>query len=330
MAPRDVVNRQNRSRAIYYPVYQPKSPYPSYKLAAIAARRPELLVLGDSRGFSIRGELANKPEKFYNATLIGATRIGIIRGLLEHLPPDQLPRQAIVVIDPWWFRQGVSIDPDEDYFEAASRIEVVNFAWRNGVYLGLRDHLRPRPAEYIGENAYLQHRGLRPDGSFRSAIPWLGSPAGLPQAVREEMGKVDVWSRAGYFGMSHEAVQEIERLLTFCETHRIQIIGYLSTLHPALYEAARQDPRLNFYWDLQHVLMPVFERHAARFFDLQSSAITGCTTTEYVDLLHESEVCTVRVLKAMAKRDASISDIFRVAEFDYWLEERRSEWELAF
>jgi hypothetical protein len=330
MAPREIVKRQSSSPAIYYPLYQPKSPYPSYKLAAIVARRPEVLVLGDSRGFSIRSEFATNPEKFYNGTLIGAGQIGVIRGLLEHLPPDQLPRQAILVIDPWWFRQGVSIDPEDNYFEPASRIEVVNFAWRNGMYLGLRDRLRPQPAEYIGENAYLQHRGLRPDGSFRSVLPWLGNPAELPQAVKYEIDKVDAWSAAGHTGMSQESVREMERLLAFCDTHRIRTIGYLSTLHPALYEAARQDPRLNFYWELEQVLIPVFQRHAARFFDLQNASNTGCTKSEYLDLLHESEVCTVRVLKAMAKRDSSINEIFRVAEFDHWLNERRSNWELAF
>jgi len=331
MPPRDLVSRQAVSPAIYYPIYQPKSPYPSYKIEAVTQRRPEVLILGDSRGFSIRSEFALAPEKFYNATLIGANEIGTVRAFLEHLPQRQLPRQAILVIDPWWFRQGAKIHPVDDYFDPASRMEVFNFAWRNGIYWGLLHSLFSQPAEYIGVNATLQHAGFRADGSFRAGLRWLAlDPNSQSLALKGEMDKVDQWSRSGHAGMSADAVDEIRRLLSFCKTHHVRLIAYLTALHPTLYQAARQDRRLDYFWDLKRVLNPLFQENGARFFEFQDPSVANCGAPEYLDILHESEVCTVRVLRAMAQRDPSVAEIFKVQKFEALLDHRASDWQLGF
>jgi len=331
MPPSELVTRQSVSPAIYYPLYQPKSPYPSYKIEAVTRRDPDVLILGDSRGFSIRSEFAVAPERFYNATLIGAAEVGIVRAFLEHLPQQKLPRQAILVIDPWWFRQGAKVHPVDDYFAAASRMEIVNFGWRNGIYWASRHALLSPPAEYIGVNAQLEHGGFRADGSFRAGLRWLGLDSDSQgRALKDELDKVDQWSRSGHSGMSADAVDEMRRLLAFCENHHVQLIGYLTALHPTLYQAARADRRLDYFWNLKHVLNPLFQEHGARFFEFQDPSGPACGTPEYLDILHESEVCTVRVLRLMAQRDPSVAEIFKVQKFEDLLGHRTSEWQLGF
>lgn len=58
--------------ALYYLLCQPKPVYPNYKPPGASRRHSEVLVLGASRGFSVRREFVSVPENlFYNAAMIG-------------------------------------------------------------------------------------------------------------------------------------------------------------------------------------------------------------------------------------------------------------------
>ena len=331
MSPQEVLELQQNAGAIYYPLYQPKPAYPSYKLAGAARNNPEILVLGSSRGFSIRSEFTRAPQRFYNATLFGADKVGIMRQFLEHMPQDQLPRAVILTIDPWWFRKGAPVQAEPDYFEPASRMEIINFAWRNGISWGIRHRLSPGPAHLVGAKAKLQESGLRPDGSFMAGQRWLDTvPSLLDRQLRDLRDHADPWFHPASAGISPEALDELSRFLLYCKAHGSRVIAYMPTVHPALHKAIQAHPRLDYYQQTASALAPLFQQHGAAFFDLQDPAKMGCSAGEYLDAFHESEVCTIRVLLAMMQRDAGPLSIFDRASLEGFLERRESSWQLGF
>jgi hypothetical protein len=329
-SPAEVVTIQSSTPALYYPLYQPKSAYPAYKLEGARRRQPSILILGSSRGFSIRGEFARDPHSLYNATLFGADQVGIMRRFLEHLPQDRLPRTVIWTVDPWWFHSGAVVAPDAKYFEPATRMEILDFAWRNGISWGVHHRFSPGPANLIGANAKLQHSGLRPDGSFQAGERWLDTiPNLLNTQLSDERNQADPWFHPASGEISAPAIDEARRFLAYCKSHGIEVIGYMSTFHPALYAAMRSDPRLDYYWRVGPALAPIFRENGAEFFEFQDPAQIGCAASEYLDAFHESEVCTIRVLLTMSKSSARIRSLFDVENLQRWLDHRTSDWQLG-
>jgi len=330
--PTEVVRLQESSPALYYPLYQPKSVYPSYKLAGALRRSPEVLILGSSRGFSVRHEFVSvPPAAFYNATMFGADMVGIMRQFLERLPQHRLPRIVLLDIDPWWFGSQAPVQPEPDYFEAVSPIAVLDFAWRNGLWLATqRGSLSWQPA-LIGVNARQQNSGLRSDGSFLASRRWLDTvPNLLENQLRDLQNGKGPWFLPGTGAPSREAMDEMERLLAYCSGHGIAVIGYFSAFHPALFDALRKDTQLAYYSRVALELKPLFQHYGAPLFDFQDPGSIGCASDEFLDLFHESEVCTIRDLIAISAQSEMALSILDIKALERFLDRRVSSWQLGF
>jgi len=332
MTPERVLALQASAPALYYPLYQPKSAYPSYKLLGAIKRHPDVLALGSSRIFSIRGEFLRESEsQFYNASMFGLTPIGGMRMFLEQIPPNQLPRYLLLDVDPWWFREDAQIQPEPDYFRPSSQLQILDFAWRNGIYCGTQRWLLSAPANLIGVDARLQGSGLRADGSFSARQRWLDSIPDLLASQLKNVGEgTDEEFRHGSPGVAQDAIEEMQRLLNYCSAHHILVVGYLSTYHPRLYHALRGDARQDYLWRVAPALAKQFQGSGALLFDFQDPSGIGCQAGEYLDALHESEVCTAKALLAMASRDARAAAVFDAPKLQGFLSHRRSEWQLGF
>jgi hypothetical protein len=330
--PADAVKLQASSPALYYPLYQPKSVYPNYKLAGASRRHSEVLVLGASRGFSVRREFVSVPEDlFYNAAMIGVGVLGIMREFLDRLPQDRLPHVVLLVMDPWWFRKDAPVQPEPDPFEVASPIAVLDFAWRNGLYLATRRGTFSSQPDLIGVDARRQTSGLRPDGSFLAGQRWLDTVPNLLQnqlsGIRNEEGPFFI---PGPPDLSREAMEEMERFLTYCSRHGIAVIGYFSPFHPALFDAVRKERRLEYYQRVAPALAPLFHRYGAVLFNFQDPDSIGCTSGEFLDVFHESEVCAIRDLIAISSREEKARSILDVKKLEGFLNRRISAWQLGF
>jgi hypothetical protein len=331
MTPEEVITVQESSPALYYPRCQPKSVYPSYKLAGAIRRYAEVLVLGSSRMNCIRGEFVlGTKDRFYNAAIWGADVVGYMRQFLQRLPQDRLPRKVILGIDPWWFRKEASVQPDADSFQPASRLEIVDFGWRTGLWWITQRQAYSAASTLIGISAKSASFGLRPDGSFFPGPHWfeLGS-SGAETQLKELRDGADPWFRRTAPGVSGDALGEMERLLTYCRAHGIMVIGYISPLHPELYEATRATLGLDYYQQMGGAVAPLFKKQGFPLFDFQDPAVIGCTAFEFLDGLHETEVCTARALVAMANSDARVKSIFDTNKLGQLLIHRSSEWRLG-
>ncbi len=330
ITPEHVLEVQESGPALYYPLYQPRSVYPGYKLLGTQKRRPDVLALGSSRIFSVRNEFVRESgSQFYNASMMGTVSIGSMRQFLEQL--TQLPRVLLLDVDPWWFREDARVQPEPDFFRSPSQMQILDFAWRNGIYCGTQRWLLSASSNLIGADARMQGSGLRPDGSFSARQRWLDS---VPNLLESELKNLQEGTeeefRAGSPSLSLDSIGELQRLLNYCSAHRILVIGYLSTYHPVLYEALRHDPRMSYLWRVAPTLAPQFQEAGALLFDFQDPAGIGCRAVEYLDALHESEVCTAKVLIAMAHQNTRAGTVLDAGKLEGFLSHRRSDWQLGF
>jgi len=331
MTPERVIELQESAAVLYNPAYQPKQVYPHYKLLGTLKRHPEVLAIGSSRILSIRNEFVrDSGNHFYNAYMFAAP-LGSIRQFLEQIPAGHLPRYLILDIDPWWFRQDAQTQPEPDFFKPASPMQIIDFAWRNGLYCGTQRWTYSASPALIGAGARMTRSGLRPDGSYAANERFLDAVPNLLETVLKGVRNgTDQHFHNGSPNLSRTAIEEMQRLLNFCSAHNVMLIGYISTYHPSLYDFVRRDSRMDFLWRVAPALAPLFQKAGAPLFDFQDPARIGCQAGEYLDEVHESEVCTAKELRAMALLDPRAVAVFDAAKLEGFLSHRRSEWQLGF
>jgi hypothetical protein len=329
--PVHVLELQKSGPVIYDPMYQPKSDYPAYKVLGTIQHRPDVLALGTSRIFQIRHEFIRESEApFYNGYMFAA-RLGAMRQFLERTTLNPRPHVLILDLEGWWFREDAPVAPETGYFQSASQMQILDFAWRNGLYLATQRWAMRASRNLIGGSARLHGSGLRADGSFFANERFLDA---VPNLLETQLSGVrqgtDERFMRGSPQVSQQAVEEVQKLLNYCSAHHIVLIGYLSTYHPSLYQTLRDDPRHAYLWQIAPVLEPMFRQSGAAFFDFQDPAVVGCPAAEYLDVNHESDVCTTRLLVAMAGRDPRAASVFDSGKLQGFLSQRRSEWQLGF
>ncbi len=328
MSPDAVVKMQQRSRIIYLPQFQEWPRFsPGYLLQAVSRRRPEILVFGSSRVKGVGSAFFREPPVVFNAGLPATTvSVGTWRHFLESLPPDYSPRYVLIDLDPWWFRQAAIVQDSSALGQPYSSMDIIDFAWRRGFWWSV-DQLRSRAVidpGYLGVQAIARHQGVQPDGSF--FLPKNFVPP-----------KMDAGARAGAWPWMHDsetlsssAVHELNRFLSFCERRGIRVVGFMSSFRPEYYAAVQQEPGLRYMRSLKPTLAPLFEQVHGAFFDYLDPASTGCPELGFVDPLHESEVCTVRMLFNMAERNEAVASLVDFGKLKVMLQNRKSDWQLDF
>ena len=328
--PEHVLALQRSAPVLFEQMYQPKNDYPAYKVLGVRENRPRVLALGTSRIFSLRHEFVRESAGgFYNGYIFSAP-LGAMRKFLERLSADQLPHALILDIDPWWFDEHAEIEPPPDYFEYPSQMEILDFAWRNGLYLLTQQWAMRSPPNLIGGSARLNKSGLRADGS---SYPNFRRFDRIPHLLEKELHDVregtDINFLRGSQTVSSAAVEEMQKLLDFCSTHHILLIGYLSTFHPSVYKTLQEIPSDAYIWHVAPILTARFQKADALLFDFQNPSEVGCSASEYLDPGHESEVCTARILVAMARRDSRAASLFDADKLQRLLSHRPSDWQLG-
>ena len=328
----EVIEVQQRSPALYSPVGHPRSVLPQYKLAGATVCRREILLLGSSRANSMRSEfMRGSSERFYNAAVWSAANIGFARLFLGRLPTNRLPRYLLLNIDPWWFYRDNPAQPEPDFFRSSTPVEIVDFSWRTGLWWLTQRQAYARLDARIGILAKEMDCGLRPDGSFFAGARLLAGRFRNAKAQMEQVqNHTDPWFSKSSPGISDAALEEMRRLLDYCAVRQIMIIGYISPLSPELYSTIRNDTSRAFHFQIGRALANLFAQRSLPFFDFQNPAISGCEPDEYADLVHETEVCSVRDLLAMARQNRSMAELVDPDKLETILANRKSGWQLAF
>jgi hypothetical protein len=245
-----------------------------------------------------------------------------------------VPRYILLDFDPWWFRQGATVEASSGLEEPYSSREIVDFAWRRGFWWSL-EQLSSRSVAgggFLGAQAITQHQGVRPDGSF--FLPAGFRPKKEGAVLREEL---EQRVRDGIWPWVHDsenlsisAVHELRRFLDFCEARGIRVVGFMSVFRPEYYSAVQQERGLRYIWKVKPALEPVFEQAHSSFLDYLDPSSIGCPEQEFVDPLHESEVCAIRMLIKMAEQSEVVASVVDAGKLKAMLRNRTSDWQLGF
>jgi hypothetical protein len=338
-----VVAAQSLNRRILYgPAYINTNI--SFKRRATLSRRAEVLALGTSRTMQLRGLfLTRSPGSFYNAG--GAVRtLPEMRVFVEGLPPDARPRVLIVGLDQYFFnkawdslkpRRRPQGDEETSSVRALRSFREALSDYRAGKF-DLRDVLSPSDrysGSYIaiGLRARSKSGGFRADGSLFDGRHAAAPEAGPDHEFKSTLRRVRAGNSRFEPGAEPNpaAIGELDRLLSFCRTNGIHVIGFLPPYAHAVVEAMEESGRHGYIRKLPGLVQASFERHGFRCLDATDLASLGAGDEETVGFdagFHGSEVAYLRLFIRLAEIDQTLlayADTARLAEM---LGRRVSPW----
>lgn len=301
---------------------------PVQKLRDALERRPEVLVLGSSRVGAIRADMfagcAERPACFYNAAS-GMPTIRTGLDFMRALVPGSAPRVLILGIDVWVLDpEHVRVERDEyqlrrdlrgqlDHAVAVTRgalqVAATDRAIRD-VLLGLA----PVSEGASGLAAIAHQVGYREDGSVGFPDEAWQRALAVGDAGRSEYYLRLV--RIGAFGFEpfeqadEGALRDLVELLSLARSAGTAVVAYTPPFSESLTAAMRAQPHYaGGVADVYATLARTFAAAGVPFLDRMSLAEYGCAADEHIDGAHTSEVCSARILLALAQDPAG--DPFR-------------------
>lgn len=333
-SPDTVVARQIKDDrlVLHGPAYTNSASYTKMRLLTL--RKPEVLVLGNSRVMQFRRSFFLPDVRFYNA---GGTvaKIQHYRAFLSRLPREALPRTLIIGTDTAYYH--LAFDKlDRDGFNVAwleqqltthsTPAEVYHGHWRD-VWGGLWDGKIPVPAlltlrglsTRIGFAAVSLDRGFRNDGSYRYAGIDLDINDAKHRDYRFGTTVKQVAAGRGRFPWgdtpSEPALRETDALLDFCRERGIHVIGFMPPHAHAVWAAMEAlGPKYEYIRKLEPALRSRFESRGFEFYDFSDFAMIGSPDSDAIDGYHGSERTYLRLLIAMLERGSRLNAVANLPE----------------
>ncbi|MBX3740897.1 MAG: hypothetical protein KF712_07900 [Akkermansiaceae bacterium] len=299
------------------------SPDTPYKFTRIRQEKAEILVVGSSRTLDMRREFFKPGRSFYNGGRL-SNDVWVTRQALERLPPDTLPKHLLLALDQYDFNSSCSdyesdlITPEiaeakftdgEDRWGRLARVwpSVLKDLTRGKIHLRGDD-----AAPGIGMAAMMQASGFRKDGSYRYGAVIDVPPSGRSTDARlaDTFERIEESDDSFIHGDSikTESVEEVERLLAWCASRKIRVIGYLPAYAPSVVAEMRETPTRYGYMDgLAARLSGIFTRHGFQLHDFTN--VEGATDEQFIDGFHSSERVAGHMLLRMAGTDPRAAEI---------------------
>lgn len=330
------------NRILYGPAYINTNM--AFKRRAALSRRAEVLALGTSRTMQLRGFfLTRSPGCFYNAG--GAVRtLPEMRAFVENMPQAARPRVLIVGLDQYFFNEAWdSLKPrrrpqgDEEtssvralrsFREAMADYRAGKFDLRDVVSLSDR-----YSGSYIaiGLRARSKSGGFRADGSLFDGRHAADPEGGPDHEFKSTLRRVRAGNSRFEPGAepNQAAILELDRLLAFCRTSNIHVIGFLPPYAHAVFEAMAASGRHGYIAKLPHMVQATFARHGFRCLDATDLASLGAGDEETVGFdagFHGSEVAYLRLFMRLAEIDQGLLAYTEPEKLARMLDQRASPW----
>ena len=281
-----------------------------YKHLVANGKQAEILVLGSSRSMQF-SEKMFAGSSFYNAGG-GANLMTEYHFFLESMEPEALPDTLILVLDQYLFQDQFS--PEEtwsgyDYshstFDPSDALTRAIKDWAGGKY-SLLGALHPQPNTY-GLAAVGRGSGYYPDGSYCYGNlmdhPEQGSDVGFHDSfdrITRGVSRFE-WADTVY----EPSLHELDRLLSFCKEHNIEVVGILPPYAPSVYQRMMDTGNYGYLTELPAAAGEILNAYGWELFDFTNMPDT--TDAEYIDGYHGGDRVYARIAQHLAEESTALA-----------------------
>jgi len=306
-----VERQQNEAAVIYAPAVTEK--ILDYKLASYQARRPEILILGNSLMLQIRGGFFNKrPATVYNAG-VGGWWLKQIVEFYQSL--DHAPALIITLIDFGWFNGESELDSAGTFFGpfradayGGARQAVIETVHRVlGGKLSIPQILERRDPVAAGQSLGLEAigrgTGYRADGSRQ--LSFMGESNSLQDEKRASALRDFGFAGARFTPgsrINEDSFAMLDAFLAQVKADGVMLIGLTTPYHFQVHERMRE---AGIFLNMELILARTQELFAAygfpyhHFSDMRAYGASG---SEWYDSHHLNESGALLVLSVLFER----------------------------
>lgn len=314
------IQRTATQEIIYGPAYSDFTK--KYKLDAVLAKKPEILVLGTSRVMQFRANFFKNPETFYNAGG-GISNIQQLGFFMDRIPATDWPDVIIIGLDPYFFDPTI-VDRQNNLPLTNARNTNISETVRNGwwkVYADywhgkftLDDVIQRKDDTTIGLRALTENSGFRNDGSEQypsDSVYQKNDFLEKASAIQNNQNCLDYSST-----ISLRALEQFSDFSARAAAHGTRVIAFITPYPNRLMtamSALENDCRMSEKKISDLLQKMSLENRALRYFRMSDISWFGGKEEEMVDPFHGSEMTVIRMLIAMSKQDGAISTLLNPA-----------------
>jgi len=313
----DLVNMQDQRDELIVATVS-LSNIPSYKLQAIKAYKPEVIVIGSSRSSQFRSLFFNQdPSIFYNASIFNWSQPSQLESFFDELIALDTPPQYVL----WGLNQAIF---SNQYVDTASNIqyEPDNFStmrlalgmWEQTTLMNYNIDMnaiinRTEPANNgraIGIDTFGQGNGWRNDGSFQFNATLLDNPDlkgsdGLPMQLNVTDLAVAINTNAIIRGdsLNQDSIDALHRIINKAKANNIHVIGFFPPYAPSTNQEINARSDFDFLIQARESVPQLFASYDLTFFDFTDAEDWGIEDDMMTDYWHPSERASLMMYMAM-------------------------------
>lgn len=324
-----IINKQihQKEKILYGVSYNPIEHH--YKFKSTVEKKPDVLVLGNSRVLQFREDFFNKDVSFYNAGL-GGENLSQFYYFLQNLPKEHLPRMILFGLDHAFFNPqwsgitqtdmaSVYSYPNQYKSLAGSLFKIWRdyFSGKFSVAHVFKNDLN----KFIGLQAIEKKNGYRSDGSHYNKQ--IYDKKSEPLQIRFEEALERIKEGGNRFEpsdiVSERSMDELSLILDFCHAHQIQVIGFFQPFPQLVFDTIKaNESHFGYFKILPQMLDHEFRKRAYDFYDFSSFQDIGAMDNEALDGLHPSEKATLRLFLKIVQKTPVLQGMVQEA----WLQEQ--------
>ncbi|MCA9915809.1 MAG: hypothetical protein KC496_20785 [Anaerolineae bacterium] len=291
----------------------------AFKYQGALQRRPEVLLLGSSRGHHVRSSaFAQQPQAFYNASFPGAS-IDEVRQIVEELAArDAMPALILLVLDI------PNFNGEREGFRPDTTTLSDSLWWMNSnqISQGLREvgrnwvQFRRNNWDYLRYNlesdwplwGYGTHNtdyGYMADGSqYNMDLTAANAARGTEQhwELYAERGRMYETGST----LDEGALADLEQILLLAQEHGSEVIAYLPPYQQAFWDVLTTEPDFAYIPLVQEALHGMFAAYDYSFYDFSELESVGGFDSEMYDGWHPGEKLDLRILLALTEAEPQL------------------------
>jgi hypothetical protein len=286
----------------------------------ISRKKMDVLALGSSRVLQFRENMFD--SSFYNS---GYTirSISDFVPFLKSIPQAKYPSVLVIGLDQWMFNK--NWDALEEKPPVKQRFDFVRSApgkafievWTDLIHKKysfsevFNDHYDPGVTR-VGLNAVVNNTGFRNDGSmfYGGQIVKLtnGDSTAADFNYSDTYGRIKKGKERFEYGatVNDRALEELDRLLSFCKTNRIEVVAFIPPFADEINETLEHSGKYKYISEIYPGSLNIFQKYEFELWDMSHLGTYNSNDREVIDGFHGSEVTYTRMLISMIEKGSRL------------------------